>query len=276
VGSACEAEDLVQDGFERYFAAAAVDVRSERAYLSTIVSRLCLDHLKSARVRREAYVGPWLPEPVLTGGGELEPLESVEQRESVSMAMLVLLERLSPEQRAVFVLHEAFEYSFAELGTLLGRSTDAARQLFHRARQRIAAGRTRFVASREAQRALAERFVAAARRGDVLSLSAALAEEVTLWGDGGGRVVAARRPIFGRDAVLRFLDGLVRMAPPATHFEIAEVNAGIAVLGLVGDALFNVSTFDLHNGQVVAVRNVVNPDKLAFVARQFAAATPGG
>ena len=207
VGSASEAEDLVQEAFVRYVAAQPAEVQSERAYLSTIVTRLCLDHLKSARTKREAYVGPWLPEPVLTEQGELGPLESAEQRDLVSLAMLVVLERLSPEERAVFVLHEAFDYPFAELGTLLGKSAPACRQLFHRARERIAAGRTRFSAPRAAQQGLVDQFIAAARRGDIRSLASALAEDVTAWGDGGGKVFAARLPIAGREAVLRFSRG---------------------------------------------------------------------
>jgi RNA polymerase sigma-70 factor (ECF subfamily) len=270
VGSAAEAEDLVQDAFVRYVAAEPDGVQSARAYLSTIVTRLCLDHLKSARVRREAYVGPWLPEPVLTAGGELGPLETVEQRELVSLAMLVLLERLSPEERAVFVLHEAFEYPFAELGSLLGKSAPAFRQLFHRARERLAAGRARFSAARDAERDLAEQYLAAARRGDMGSLSAALAEDVTLTGDGGGKVAAARRPILGRPAVLRFLEGVLRLAPPSIRYALAEVNGGIGVLIFVGGELFQISTFEVVDGQLVALHNVLNPDKLAFARRQLA------
>jgi RNA polymerase sigma-70 factor (ECF subfamily) len=274
VGSASEAEDLVQDAFVRYMAAEPVGVQSERAYLATIVSRLCLDHLKSARVKREAYVGPWLPEPVLTDTGELGPLETIEQRESVSLAMLVLLERLSPEERAVFVLHEAFEYPFAELGSLLGKSAPACRQLFHRARERLAAGRTRFTAVRDAERDLAEQFLVAARRGDMRALSSALAEDVTVTGDGGGKVAAARRPIVGRQEVLRFLEGVLRLAPPSIRYALAEINGGIGVLIFVDEVLFQVSTFEVEAGQLVALRNVQNPDKLAFIQRQLSNRPP--
>jgi RNA polymerase sigma-70 factor (ECF subfamily) len=270
VGSASEAEDLVQEAFVRYLAARPDDVQSERAYLSTIVTRLCLDHLKSARVKREAYVGPWLPEPVLTDRGELGPLERVEQRESVSLAMLVLLERLSPEERAVFVLHEAFEYPFAELGTVLGKTAAACRQLFHRARTRIAAGRARFSASRQAQRELVEQFMRAALKGDVQSLSAALADDVTVWGDGGGKAFAARVPIVGRAAVVRFYEGLLRLAPPGWRAEVADVNGGPAMLIFAGQELLQVSCVDVVDGAVVGVRNVLNPDKLTFIRRQLA------
>ncbi|HEY3062339.1 MAG TPA: RNA polymerase sigma-70 factor [Chloroflexota bacterium] len=269
VGSASEAEDLVQEAFVRYMAAQPEDVRSKRAFLSTIVTRLSLDHLKSARVQREAYVGPWLPEPVLTERNELGPLESVEQRESVSLAMLVLLERLSPEERAVFVLHEAFEYPFADVGEVVGKGAAACRQVFHRARERLSAGKARFSASRQVQQSLVEQFIAAAERGDMRSLSAVLAEDVTVWGDGGGKVAAGRRPVAGREAVLRFLDGIVRLAPPNTSFAIADVNGTPGLLVFFGTELAQVSTIDVVDGQIAGIRNVLNPDKLAFVQRQL-------
>jgi RNA polymerase sigma-70 factor (TIGR02957 family) len=269
VGSATEAEDLVQEAFVRFMAAGERAVHSERAYLSTIVTRLCLDHLKSARVKREAYVGPWLPEPVLTDRADLGPLETVEQREVISMAMLVLLERLSPEERAVFVLHEAFEFPFSDVGAILGKSAVACRQLFHRARERIAAGRVRYSASREAQQALAEQFLTAIRRGDLQPLSAALSADVTVWGDGGGKVAAARVPIVGRDAVMRFYEGLLRLAPPDTRFEVAEVNGQPAVLVFVSSELIQVSCFDVVEGRITAIRATANPDKLAFMRHQL-------
>jgi len=274
VGSASEAEDLVQDAFVRYVAGGGHDeVQSERAYLSTIVTRLCLDHLKSARVQREAYIGPWLPEPVLTDREVLGPLETVEQRESISLAMLVLLERLSAEERAVFVLHEVFDYPFGELAEMLGKSAAACRQLFHRARGRLAAGRARFQATRDAQRALAEQFLQAVRGGDLGPLSAALAADVTVWGDGGGKVAAARVPIVGRDAVVRFFAGLLRIAPPRTRFELAEVNGAVALVVFIQDQLYQVTTFEVIDDQVAAIRSVVNPDKLAFARRQLAGQT---
>ncbi len=269
VGSASEAEDLVQEAFVRYMAAQPENVRSERAFLSTIVTRLSLNYLKSARLKREAYTGPWLPEPVLTERDALGPLETLEQRESVSLAMLVLLERLSPDERAVFVLHEAFEYPFAEIGEMIGKSAATCRQVFHRARERLSAGRARFSASREIQRTLVEQFIAAAERGDMRSLSAVLAEEVTVWGDGGGKVAAGRIPIVGREAVLRFLEGIVRLAPAQTRFEIAEVNALPGLLVFIGAELIQVSTMDAVDGRIMGIRNVLNPDKLAFVQRQL-------
>jgi RNA polymerase sigma-70 factor (ECF subfamily) len=272
-GSASEAEDLVQEAFVRYLAAGTdAGVRSTRAYLSTIVTRLCLDHLKSARVQRETYVGPWLPEPVLTEGGELSPLETVEQRESISMAMLVLLERLSPEERAVFVLHEAFEYPFAEVAEMLGKTPAACRQLFHRARERIAAGRARFATSQDAQRALVEQFLYAIRGGDLQPLGAVLATDVTMWSDGGGKVLAARKPIGGAEGVLRFFEGLLRLAPPNTRLGVADVNGAPAMLVFVDDELAQVGTFDIaEDNRICAIRAVVNPAKLEFVRRQLAA-----
>ena len=271
VGSASEAEDLVQEAFVRYVSARRAEaVQSERAYLSTIITRLCIDHLGSARVKREAYVGPWLPEPVLTNREQLGPLETIEQREAVSMAMLVLLERLSAEERAVFVLHEAFEYPFSDVGSMLGKSTVACRQLFHRARERIAAGRVRFSAPRAAQQALAEQFLLATQHGDLQRFSAALAADVTVWGDGGGKVAATRSPIVGRDAVLLFFERLLPLTPPDLRLEVAEVNGSPAVLGFVSGELTQVSTFEIDDDRIVGVRGVLNPDKLAFMRRQLA------
>src|SRR5262245_19733854 len=211
LGSASEAEDVVQDAWLRSAAADTTDLRSPRAYLMTVVTRLALDRLKSARVTREQYVGPWLPEPLLTDGRP-EPEESAALAESLTLAFMVLLDTLSPEERAVFVLREALEYSYAEIAGMLNNSEANCRQLFHRAKERLRSGHPRSARSRDQKRRLAERFVAAMRSGDGTELKNILAEDVGFWGDGGGRVIAAKRPVLGRDSVVNLLLGIRRTA----------------------------------------------------------------
>src|SRR5689334_21133164 len=223
-GSASEAEDIVQESYLRYHTAAPVEIRSLKSYLSTIVTRLALDHLKSARARREQYIGPWLPEPILTGDGALAAFQRVEQRESITTAFLVLLETLTPQERAVFLLREVFEYEHAEIAQMLGLSAANSRQLFHRAQARLAERRQRFTPTREAQQRLLERFLLACRQGDVAALAETLAEDVVSWSDGGGKVSAARQPVIGSEKVVRFVAGLLRKALDDIRMEIAEVN----------------------------------------------------
>ena len=273
LGSASDAEDIVQEAWLRY-AAAQERVQTPKTFLTTVVTHLCLDELKSARVRREAYPGPWLPEPLLTEAPAATPLDTLEQRESISLAFLVLLERLTPEERAVFLLHEVFEYPYAEIAAILGKSAAACRQIGHRAGERLAAGRARFTPAPDAQRQLTERFLAACTTGDLPGLTALLAEDVTVWADGGGRVAAARRPVTGRDPVSRFILGLVRKAPPDLRVAFAEVNGALAMLAWTGGALTDVYTFEIAAGRIAAVRVVRNPDKLAYLARQWAARPP--
>ncbi len=267
LGSAGEAEDIVQDAYLRY-AQAPGEIRALKSFLTTVVTNLCLDQLKSARVRREQYIGPWLPEPVITAGGALAPLETVEQRESVSLAFLVLLESLTPQERAVFLLHDVFEYGYDEIAGIVGKSAATCRQILHRARARVAEHRPRFEPSPEAQRRLTERFLVAANEGNVAALTDILAHDVMAWSDGGGKVHAATRPVYGPDRVIRFLLGLVRKAPPGARVALAEVNGGPALLGWDGDTLFLVLTFDIAEDRIHGVRLIVNPDKLAHVAQQ--------
>jgi RNA polymerase sigma-70 factor (ECF subfamily) len=268
LGSASEAEDIVQEAYLRYAAASRDEVRSLKAYLTTIVTRLCLDHLKSARVRREQYVGPWLPEPLLTTGTAGGPLQTLEQRESLSMAFLVLLEVLNPQERAVFLLREVFEYGYDEIGAILDRQPAHCRQLFHRAQARIAERRRRFTPAPETQRRLLGRFLAACQQGDLAALTQVLAADVTMWADGGGKVAAARRPIEGAAAVARFFLGLARIAPADYHFTLAEVNGAPALLLWVAGKLDGVYTFEASDDQILAFRIVRNPDKLVYLARQ--------
>ncbi|GGS97204.1 DNA-directed RNA polymerase sigma-70 factor [Planobispora rosea] len=267
LGSAAEAEDLVQETFLRWSRAGRIEVPA--AWLTKVITNLCLNQLASARRRRESYAGPWLPEPVLTGDGVLGPLETVEQRESVSLGLLVLLERLSPAERAVFVLREAFGHSHAEIGDVLGVDEAYSRQLHRRARAHVGEARKRFGADREQHRRIVEGFLAATLRGDVAGLERLLAADVVAWADGGG-TTAARRPVRGRERVLRYLRGLsARPEASAVTAAVAEVNGEFAVLLRHTGELRAVMAVEIGDGRISAVRTLVNPAKLAFAAAQL-------
>ncbi|MEV0617218.1 RNA polymerase sigma factor SigJ [Nonomuraea sp. NPDC050404] len=269
LGSAAEAEDMVQDTYLRWSEAGPVEVPA--AWLAKVLTNLCLSRLASARVRRESYVGPWLPEPVLTADGALGPLETAEQRESVSLGLLVLLERLSPRERAVFVLREAFGYGHAEIGEILGIEESHSRQIHRRARVHVGEPRKRFDSDREQHRRIVAGFLAATMNGDVATLERLLAADVAAWADGGG-TTAARRPVRGREMVARYLRGLSgRPEAVGVSIEVAEVNGEPAVLvhDPSGDALLAIIAVEIENGQVVAVRTIVNPDKLAYATAQL-------
>lgn len=275
LGSASEAEDVVQDAYLRWSGTGRESIDRPGAWLAKVVTNLCLNRLTSARARREQYPGPWLPEPVVTDDGALGPLESAERREAVSTALLVLLERLTPTERAVYVLREAFAYSHREISGVLDVSEANSRQLHRRAAARVAAAETRFTGQDERRhRELVESFVAAARDGDLASLEKTLAADVVWWGDGGGVVSAARRPIEGREKVLRFLSGLMPRYADELRLASAEINGAPALVAWSGSTLVTVVSFVVRDGAVAAVHNVVNPVKLAFAARQLS--HPGG
>jgi RNA polymerase sigma-70 factor (ECF subfamily) len=273
LGSASDAEDVAQEAFARYAAATGRDgadvIRSPKALLTTITTRLCLDQLKSARAQRERYVGPWLPEPVLTDQESPSPFDTVERRESISLGFLALLERLSPSERAVFVLREAFDYAYDEIASALGRSAQTCRQLHHRASRHIADARPRFQSVPEAHRVLVEQFVAAANGGDLQTLAGLLATDAVLISDGGGKVAAALKPIHGFDRIARFLTGIGPKAPAGLRLRLEEVNGELAVITVVSDQPSYVATFEVIDGRIQAVRAIGNPDKLAFFTRQF-------
>jgi len=270
LGSVADAEDVVQDTWLRWSAADRAEVIDERAYLVQITTRLALDRLGSARARRERYVGPWLPEPLLTapvasGAAAPDPAEAAEIGEEVSLALLVVLETLSPVERAVFVLREVFGLPTAEVAGILGRSEVAVRQLGHRAKEHVQARRPRFDTDRRAQREVTERFLAAAISGDVESLLAALSPGVVLISDGGGKVSAARRPIVGADKVARFLAAVGPQGAdlPGLRVEMAEVNGAPAVVAWTDDGPYMALQLVLTDGLVEQVLYVANPDKLA-------------
>ncbi|MFC7330895.1 RNA polymerase sigma-70 factor [Marinactinospora rubrisoli] len=270
LGSAGEAEDAVQDAYLRWSAADRSVIETPVAWLTKVVTNLCVNRLTSARVRRERYAGPWLPEPVLTdGAAPLGPMETAEQRESVSLALLTLMERLTPAERAVFVLREAFGYGHRETAGILGVSEDGSRQLHRRARQRLAEDRRRFDPSRERWAEVVERFLAAAQGGDLRGLEELLAEDVVAWSDGGGKVSAARRPVVGRDRVVRYFGGWMRFVTPEYELRVVEVNGMPALLALRAGAPVGVLVCEVAGGGVAAVRTVANPDKLGYLARQL-------
>lgn len=271
LGSASEAEDVVQETWLR--AQGTTDaIRSPKAYLATIVTRLCLNHLASARATRESYPGPWLPEPVPTADADPAGVEAAMRSEEVSFAFLVLLERLSPEERAAFVLREAFDYPYDEIAPILGKSVAATRQLAHRARERVAAARPRFSATPDHQRRLAARFLEASRRGDLRALTEALAADVEAWIDGGPkREKATRHRIDGAAAVARWIVAVMAGGFPGASASTADVNGGVALLLWTGDDLVAAAAFDVAEERIRALRLVANPDKLAYLQRRLGA-----
>jgi RNA polymerase sigma-70 factor (ECF subfamily) len=274
LGTATDAEDVVQDAWLRYSRARSSDLREPAAYLTTIVTRLCLDRLKSARAVREKYVGPWLPEPLATDA-EPGPEQSLALAESLTLAFMVLLETLTPEERAVFLLREVFDHDYDEIAAMLETTAANCRQLFHRAKARIAERRPRFPEAAHDKGPLVARFVSALRSGDADELAGVLAEDVGFWSDGGGKVSAARRPVFGRDHVVNMLAGFRRTAQAAgvdlatVTLDIADVNGEPAMLQRIAGRLDSVYAFTVADGMIAAIHVVRNPDKLRFLERQL-------
>ncbi|MER8004338.1 RNA polymerase sigma-70 factor [Streptomyces sp. NPDC094149] len=265
LGSVSEAEDAVQEAWLR-FEGAPAEPRSVKAYLSATVTRISIDVLRSARVRREHYVGPWFPEPLLADPYE-DPERAAELADSVSMAALLLLERLSPLERAVFVLREVFDFGYPEIASAVGRSEAACRQLVVRARRHMAAGRPRFDADRKERQELASRFFDALREGDVGGLRDLLAADVSMVGDGGGKAPQLARAVMGADNVSRLLASVLpRMARIDVTFEPHELNGqpGAVFRDRDGRVLHTLA-LDVLDGRIQAIRLVINPDKLAHL-----------
>ncbi|WP_181193270.1 RNA polymerase sigma-70 factor [Prauserella shujinwangii] len=273
LGSASEAEDAVQDTFLRWHSADRSAVREPAAWLTKVLTNLCLTRLTSARARRESYVGPWLPEPVATGPDAEGPLATAERHDTVSLAFLLLLERLTPPERAVFVLREAFEYGHREIADILDLTESASQQLYRRARLRLADDRPRFAAAPEEGRRVARRFLAAARGGDLAALESLLADDVVSWADGGGRTPAARRPVFGAQRVARYLAGWTSRDYPGLRVVVTEVNGEPALAAFVDGTLLVVVVLEVAGGLVRTVRAINNPDKIAYLAGQLSAAS---
>jgi RNA polymerase sigma-70 factor (TIGR02957 family) len=266
LGTVSEAEDVVQEALLRVHQAleAGDQIASPRAYVATVTTRLAINELRSARVRRERYFGEWLPEPIVTDSRD-DPAEHAEMVDSMSLAMLVLLETLSPEQRAALLLHDVFDYGYPEIATIVGKSEDNVRQLAARARRHVEERRPRYRTTREHRDELARRFFAAAWQGDLAGLEALLAEDVQLTGDGGGKVPALARSLHGRNRVARTLLTWMRLAArmPGVAFDPAEVNGGPGALVLDGqEQIIAVLALDIAGDQIAGICSVVNPDKL--------------
>ena len=282
LGSASDAEDAVQDTFLRWQATDRERIETPAAWLTKVLTNLCLNQLTSARARRETYVGTWLPEPVLASDRMLGPLDTAEQRESVSMAVLTLMERLSANERVVYVLREAFGYPHGEIAEILDITESNCQQIYRRAKQHVAGDRPRGEVDGAAARKIVEEFLAAAVSGETQRLVQLLAGDATSIGDGGGKIPARTTPIIGAVAVARFLRGLFHPTPakrdlvggsPALYVEV--VNGGPAVVVVLGDRVVGVMSLELTAEGIVAIRVQVNPDKLVRVTREWSASGHG-
>ncbi|OBF98637.1 RNA polymerase subunit sigma-24 [Mycobacterium sp. 852002-51152_SCH6134967] len=269
LGSAADAEDVVQDAWFKWSADDRSQVSDPKAYLSRIVSNLSMDRLRSTQRQRETYVGPWLPEPILTAS---DAADDAVTADSVSLAMLVVLETLSPLERAVFVLKEAFDFSYAEIAEAVERSESAVRQAAHRAREHVQARRPRFEADRAKKRQVTERFFAASVGGDINALLEMLAPEVTLWTDGGGKVRQALRPLIGAANVARWLAGTAKRPYEGIEIadmtaEVVEINGGPGIVLSGAGRIIATLTVDLDDdGRIATIHNIANPDKLRAIA----------
>lgn len=265
VGSVSEAEDLVQEAYLRFHRSttSGEEIESPKAYLSATVTRLAIDHLRSARVRREQYVGPWLPEPLLTDEAP-DPSEHAETADSLSMAFLVLLETLSPVERAVFLLREVFGFGYDEIARVVHKSEDNSRQIAARARRHVEARRPRFEVSRRQKDELARRFFAAVGEGDVDGLMDLLAADVVAMGDGGGKAPASRQPLHGRERVARYFAGVARWLRGAgVQIRPVEINGQPGAIASDRDGrVVSVFSLEIAEGRVQTIRGIVNPDKL--------------
>lgn len=262
LGSVADAEDMVQETFIRW-QASSDEIRSPRAFLVTIISRLCINHLQSARVQREQYIGQWLPEPLLTGTGS-DPYEISHIDESLSMAFLVLLERLTPMERAVFLLREVFDYEYSEIAGILGQNEASCRQILSRARQHVAKVRPRFDASLKQHEQLLHEFLDAASNGNLDALVALLSSQVVFHSDGGGKSAAVPNLVYGPGNVARaILGGLAKLVPKNLVSRMAQINGKPGVVSYLDGRPYSVFTIDIADGRVQSVFIVTNPEKLA-------------
>lgn len=263
LGTRTDAEDVVQEAWIRWSSASSVD--NPAAWLRTVVTRLCLDELRSARARRESYVGPWLPEPVPTADGSLGPLDTAELRDSLSLAFLLVLERLSPAERAVFVLREAFALPFDDVAQAVGKSAAACRQLHVRARGKL--GDDLPMPARAGRRELLDRLLTAVALADVAGLTALLVDEAVLVSDGGGVVSAARRPIVGADRIARFLVGVSAKIPAGVTLDVEEVNGQSCLVARRDGQAMHVLGLELSGDRVASLTIVANPAKLGALSQ---------
>jgi RNA polymerase sigma-70 factor (TIGR02957 family) len=273
LGSVSDAEDIVQEALLRVHRGLedGDQIQSPAAFVATVTTRLAIDELRSARVRREEYVGEWLPEPIITDGGD-DPVQHAEMADSLSLAMLVVLESLSPEQRAVLLLHDVFDYDHAQIAEIIGKSHDNVRQLAKRARRHVEQRRPRFQPTRQQREQLARRFFAAVEQGDLAGLEALLAHDVVLTGDGGGKAPALARSLRGRSRVARTLIGYwtkwaqLSLRVPRLQIRPTEINGGPGALALDGrERVIGVVVLDIGGGQIQGISSIANPDKLTHL-----------
>ena len=267
LGTVMDAEDMVQETFLRWQNCRHDEVESPKAWLSTVVTRLCINYLKSARVQRETYVGPWLPEPLIAGLG-FDPGENAKLSDSLSLAFLVLLESLTPTERAVFVLREVFNYEFSEIAPIVEKTEENCRQILARARRRVDERRPRFDASPEEAERLIQEFERAVQTGNLDALLALLSRDVVLVSDGGGKARAVLRPIMGADPVARLLIGAARKFGSKTQvLRHTEVNGLPGTLSFEGDRTLRVIAYGIRDGRIHSLFIITNPDKLRHISR---------
>jgi len=262
LGSASDAEDMLQETFIRWQQSSEVAIESPEAFLVTIITRLCLNHLQSARVKREQYFGQWLPEPVFTASAA-DSFPAFEMSDSISMAFLFLLERLTPLERAVFLLREVFEYEYAEISRIVEQSEANCRQILRRARQHVRQERPRFVPSQQQQQELIERFLQASAQGDMDGLLSLLSKEIVVYADGGGKTTAVPNPVYGAWNVVRFLLGARRKFLPGDLVrQMMQINGAPALVSYLHGRPYSVLCFNMAGGQIRNIYIVSNPDKL--------------
>ncbi|MBW4552203.1 MAG: RNA polymerase sigma-70 factor [Aphanocapsa sp. GSE-SYN-MK-11-07L] len=264
LGTVSDAEDMVQETYLRWQQTPQTAVQTPKNYLTTTITRLCIDYLRSARVRREQYIGPWLPEPLMM---QQDPAEQVELAESLSIAFLVMLERLSPTERAVFLLREVFEYDYPEIAQIVGKSAENCRQILRRSRQHLATERPRFPVSSQQQEQMTAQFLDASTHGNLQGLLALLAQDVTLWSDGGGQVAAALKPLHGSMKVARFLLAIQRKSLAASRADLAQVNGQPGVIVRTGSNIHSVMTFKIVGSSIQTIYIIRNPEKLQQLSK---------
>ena len=265
LGSVMDAEDMVQEAWLRWQKSSQTEIESPKSYLATITTRLCIDFLRSAKVKRESYIGPWLPEPLIAEQSTTDGEAMMMLADNVSYAFLQLLERLSPSERAVYLLRHVFEYEYAEISKIVEKSEAACRQLFRRARQHLANEQPRFNMDIDAQQELMGRFWQACLESNIDALKTILAEDVTVYSDGGGKVLAARKPVISSEKVIPFLLGILRLAPPNPQIFPTLINGQSGMVVEVNGRVFNIFVLDSRNGRVQNIYTVLNPDKLQHI-----------
>lgn len=267
LGSVMDAEDMVQETYLRWEKVEGIVVESPKAYLTTTITHLCINHLTSARVKREEYIGPWLPEPLISSAPKLEDTAALS--DAVSMAFLVMLESLAPIERAVFLLRKVFDYDYADISQMVNKDEAACRQIVSRAQQRLHAEKARFHATREQQQKLTQRFLQACSTGDLDGLLALLAEDIVLQTDTGGAIPhAARKPVRGAKTVATYLLNILKVVPAGLTWRIGEVNGQIGIFTYVDMKPFSVMSFHVVDDRIQNIFNLMNPEKLKHIPKE--------